>query len=233
MTRRHTGGARSGLAARAVGVLATLGLCAALCLISGCAAGALIGGMASSAQRTGERTVEAEYTGLAGGSYAVVAWADRSFQAQYPALVPSLIQRVDLRLAAESGATGHVPGDDVTQYLANHPQWVAWPRTRLAEELDVDRVVLIEVNEFRTNEPGNEYTWDGLAWATVSVVERGEVGSDAEAFRKEIRVRFPDGRGYGSDDFSREAIASVLLDRMVDRSAWLFYTHKEKNAITY
>lgn len=201
--------------------------------LGGCAVGYLIGGMASSAERTGSTTFEPEYTGLEGKTYAVVAWADRSTQSQYPALVPNLIQRVDLRLAEEANASGHVPGDEVTQYLANHPQWVAWPRSRLADELDVDRIVLVEINEFRTNEHGNEYLWDGLGWATVSVVERGSSGSDAEAFRKEIRVRFPDARGYGPSEISRDGVASTLLKRIIDRAAWLFYTHDEPNAIKY
>jgi hypothetical protein len=217
--------------ARAIGAL---GAAAALALATGCAAVGFIGAMADSAERTGSSTIEAEYDGLAGGSYAVVVWADRSVQMQFPALVPSLIQRVDQRLAANAGATGHVPGDRVTEYLSNHPQWVAWPRSRLAAELDnVDRLVFIEVNEFRTNEPGNDFIWDGLAWATVSVVERAQVGSDAEVFRREIRVRFPDSRGFGVDDFGRDAVASTLLKRLVDRASWLFYTHEEPNAITY
>ncbi|MFG0259422.1 MAG: hypothetical protein ACF8LK_03635, partial [Phycisphaerales bacterium JB041] len=199
--------------------------------LAGCAVAPLIGGMASSAERTGSTTFEAEYSGLPGQTYAVVAWADRSTQSQYPALVPNLIQRVDLRLAEHANASGHVPGDEVTQYLANHPQWVAWPRSRLAEELDVDRIVLVEINEFRTNEHGNEYLWDGLGWATVSVIERGSSGSDAEAFRKEIRVRFPDARGYGPSEISRDGVASTLLKRIIDRAAWLFYTHDEPNAI--
>ncbi len=201
--------------------------------LSGCAVGYLIGGMASSAEREGSSTIEAQYTGLEGKTYAVVAWADRATQMQYPALIPSLIQRVDLKLAAEANASGHVPGDEVTQYLANHPQWVAWPRSRLADELDVDRIVLIEINEFRTNEPGNEHLWDGLAWATVSVVERSTTGSDAEAFRKEIRVRFPDARGYGPAEIDRNTVTSVLLKRAIDRASWLFFTHEEKNAIKY
>lgn len=202
-------------------------------LPGGCAIGYLAGGMAASAERAGSTEYEAEYSRLDGNSYAVVAWADRSVQSQYPALVPNLIQRMDIRLAENTNATGHIPGDEVTQYLANHPQWVAWPRSRLAEELDVDRIVLIEINEFRTNEPGNEYLWDGLAWATVSVVERSTAGSDAEAFRKEVRVKFPDDRGYGPSEISRDGVASTLLKRMIDRASWLFYTHEEPNAIEY
>jgi hypothetical protein len=193
----------------------------------------LAGVIAASEERYGSHTVEAEYTGLFGKSYAVVAWVDRSMQAEYPELVPTTIQRVDLRLAAESGASGHIAGDQVTSFLANTPQWVAWPRARLAEELDVDRVVFIEFNEFRTNEPGNEHLWDGLAWATLSVIERGGGWTDAEAFRKDIRVTFPDATGYGPEDFGKLAVQSTLLQRVVERAAWAFYQHEEPNAIEY
>lgn len=212
---------------------------AALCLapmlggLTGCQ---VVGMMASSHERYGSRNVEAEYTGLWDKTYAVVATTDRSMQAEYPALIPSLIERVDQRLAEESGAAGHIPGNEVTAYLANHPQWVAWPRGRLNEEIGedgVDRVVLIEINEFRTNEPGNEHLWDGVAWATMSVIERGAEGSDAEGFRKEIRVTYPDGRGYGPQDMDRQAVASALLKRLVDRAAWAFYEHEELNSLEY
>lgn len=209
------------------------GLTLTLTTLGGCQ---LVGMMAASEQRYGSHDVEAEYTGLQGKSYAVVAWADRAMQAEYPALVPSLIERVDERLAAESGASGHIVGNEVTAYLSNNPQWVAWPRGRLNEELGakgVDRVVLIEVNEFRTNEPGNEYVWAGQAWATLSVIERGAEGSDAEAFRKEIRVTFPDGRGYGPEDMTKQVVASTLLKRLVDRAAWTFYDHEEQNSLEY
>lgn len=224
MIRRH---GRLSVAGAGAAVVASA-LCAGGCQLAGV--------MAASQQRYGSHKVEAEYTGLVGQDFAVVAWTDRAMQMEYPELVPQLIQRVDLAIAAESGASGHVMGDDVTRYLANTPQWVAWPRGRLTEELGehgVDRVVLIEVNEFRTNEPGNEYLWDGVAWATVSVIERGEAGSDAEAYRKEIRVTFPDDPGYGPEEITKVGVASTLLKRLADRAGWLFFDHVEPNALEY
>lgn len=220
-----------GTRAQRIGIAAAGG--AALFLSGGCQ---LAGMMAASNERYGSHDVEAEYTGLWGKSYAVVVSADRAMQAEYPALVPSVIERVDQQLAEQSGASGHVPGNEVTAYLANNPQWVAWPRGRLNEELGkdgVDRVVLIEINEFRTNDPGNEYLWAGQAWATLSVIERGSEGSDAEAFRKEIRVTFPDEQGYGPDDMTKQMVASTLLKRLVDRASWAFYDHEEPNSLEY
>ncbi len=112
---------------RAVGALAAVAL---FVYLGGCQ---LAGVIAASQERYGSHTVAAEYTGLVGQDYAVVAWTDRSTQMEYPALTPTLMQLVDLVLAAESGASGHIQGDEVTDYLANTPQWVAWPRSRLAD----------------------------------------------------------------------------------------------------
>lgn len=212
---------------------ASVGLGLLLLAAPGCE---FVGMMAASNERYGSHDVAAEYTGLWDKTYAVVAWADRAMQAEYPALVPSLIERIDQHLAAEAGAAGHIPGNEVTAYLANNPQWVAWPRGRLSEELGddgVDRVVLLEINEFRTNDPGNEYLWAGQAWATLSVIERGAEGSDAEAFRKEIRITFPDGKGFGPEDMTKQMVASTLLKRLVERASWTFYDHEELNALEY
>ena len=63
----------------------------------------LAGVMAASNERYGSHDVDAAYTGLWDKSFAVVAWADRAMQAEYPALVPSLIERIDLILAAQPG----------------------------------------------------------------------------------------------------------------------------------
>lgn len=209
-----------------------LGASAAAVGAAGLAQGCAVAGMmAASEERYGSKTYEAEYAGLEGKSYAVVAVVDRAVQAEFPGLQPSLVQRIDQRIAQEVAASHHIPGDQVTLYLSNNPQWVVWPRGRLTEELGVDRLVFVEINEFRTNEPGNDYEWDGLAWATVSVVEGGS--TDAEVFRKDIRVRFPDQKGVGPDEINQTGIASVLISRLVDRVGWLFYAHEEPNALTY
>lgn len=205
---------------------------APLALLAGCAALGMAGAVAESAHQAGSTRYPAEYAGLAGVSYAVVVAADRTAQNEFPALTPSLMQRIDALIASSAGASGHIPGDEVTRYLANHPQWTTWPRSELPKALEVDRVVFVEVNEFRTNLPGNEYVWDGLAWASVSVIEAGGQ-ADATPFRKDIRVKFPDQTNVTSANMDRTAVASVLVKRLTDRVSWLFFEHVEPNSIEY
>jgi hypothetical protein len=202
-----------------------------LCSV-GCVA-QLIGGMAQSAERAGSTTIEAKSNELVGRSFAVVVVVDRATAAEHPTLVGVLTTRISQRLAENAMASGFVPPDQVLAYLGNNPSWRAWPRGRLPVELGVDRVVLIDLIEFRMHEPGNQYLWDGLTWGSVEVYDAEAFDPDRAVFENEIRVRFPDTTGAGPGELQRELVASELLRRFVDRTSWLFYEHKEPNAIPY
>jgi hypothetical protein len=195
----------------------------------GCVVGALIGGMAQSYKETASHSVEAEYLGLQDKSFAVVVAADRSIEADFPGLVAEITRRIDERLAANANASGHVPHVDVLGYIYNNPGWAAKTREELAEALgNPQRIVFLDFNEFRLNDPGNGYLWDGLAAGTIGVYELDGVLPEEFAFERAIRVKFPDKTGQGPTDFSRDQVVGVLLKRFIDRTTWLFYTHEEK-----
>jgi len=209
-------------------------LAAAICfggLLSspGCVIGALIGGMAQSYKETASHSVDAEYTGLDSKSFAVVVAADRSIESDFPGLVAEITRRVDERLTQFANASGHVPPLEVLSYLYNDPSWQAKTREELAASLGKpDRIVFIDFTEFRLNDPGNAYLWDGLAAGTVGVHEMDGVIPEEFAFERAIRVKFPDKTGQGPTDYNRDQVIGVLLKRFVDRTTWLFYKHEEK-----
>ncbi len=202
-------------------------------VLPGCVLGELVGGMAESAHREGSTDIPAEYTGVAGHSFAAVASVDRATQARYPTLASEVIGRVNSRLAQSAGATGWVPPDQIIAYLNNNPSWPAWSRERLAEEFGVERLIIVELAEYRLNETGNQYLWDGVAAGTVTVHEADAYAPEFEVFSKEIRVSFPDQRGYGPEELPEAAVATELLRRFVDRVVWVFYDHEEANVIPY
>lgn len=195
--------------------------------LTGCAVGALIGGAAESYRESSTRTVPAEFTGLTGKSFAVVISADRMIQADFPTIVPELTSRISQRLADNTGASGWVPPDALMTYLFNNPDWVARPFGVLASDLGVDRLVVIDLYEFRLNAPGNQYLWDGLAAGTLSVVAGSEDGGEARLFEREVRVTFPDDSGRTPLDFNASVVSSALMARFVDRASWPFYEHEE------
>lgn len=215
--------ARSLLAILALGGIAPL---------SGC----IFGAIAANLERTGSSTIEAQYAGLADRSFAVVVASNRIIDAEFPALTDEIVSRMTAQLAEHAGASGVVPADEVRTYCLNHPTWPGMGLTDLAKALGgVERIVYIDIREFRLNEPGNRYEWKGLAAAHVRVVEVDSSLPDSFAFEKLVRVGFPgkDEVTVTADQVPGEAVARELLKRFVDRASWLFYKHEEPNVMSY
>lgn len=215
---------------RAWGRIAVAGGLAVLALAGGgCSIGALIGGMAESYRRSSTYAVAAEYDGLQGKSFAVVVYGDRVLQGSNPTLLPRLTNRISLRLAdpALTGASGFVPAQAVLEMQFAHPDWAGWSYERLSEEFGVERLIVVEIYEYRLNEPGNAYLWDGLIAAKVGVVEADGPIPNEFAFSKDIQVRFPNETGMGPQDFNRGQVQAGVEQRFVDRATWLFYEHQE------
>ncbi len=203
-------------------------LLACVTLLPGCQ---LVGGMMENARRDSTKVVDAEYDGLAGKSFAVLVSADRAIQGEHPGLVEHVTDRVIDRLAAPSNKpkpAGYVPAADILQYQSRHPDWASKPFDTLAEEVGgVQRLVLVEVTEYRLNETGNAYEWDGAASGNVRIVEVEGEATDTFAFDKLVSVKFPDKKGITPDQISRSTMTSALALRFIDRVTWNFYTHDE------
>lgn len=193
----------------------------------GCVVGELVGGMIESHRRNSTLTVKAEYTGLTGKSFAVVVAADRLVQADYPEVIAKLTVDVSERLAKFSGAAGYVPGQLVLDYQYGNPRWVTMTPSQLAQELGVERLVYIDLAEYRLHDPGNQYLWQGTATGTVGVIEADSALPDEFVFTKSLKLNFPDNPGATPTDLPRAAVNTALANRFVDRSSWLFYDHEE------
>lgn len=196
----------------------------------------LLGVLGTAYEENADRTVKAQYEGLAGKTYAVVVVSDRGIEADFPGVTAELTSRINDRLADPAnkvGAVGHIDSGALLKYLYNHPEASTKPGGKLAEELGVDRVIRVELYEFRINDPGNQYVWDGAAAATVGVIERDSLTPDEYAFRSPQRVPFPDKSGTTKADVSGQVVMSALVKRISDRITWLFYDHQEPIRITY
>ncbi len=212
-----------------------LALSAMLGATSGCQ---LAGFIAAGIQENTPVKVYAEYEGLQGKSFAVVVDADRSIQGRWPTLVPNLTARIDALIAQNTLASGHVQAADIVLFQQTNPRWTIMGRQELASalaggEVAVDRIILIDLFEFRLNEPGNRHLWDGVAAGTIAVLETDGAFPDEYAYNRPLSVSFPDAGGYGPDEISGSLVASALIQRFSQRTAWLFYDHEEKYDIPY
>lgn len=212
-----------------------IGIACALLLggatMTGCAIPALIGGMAESYRKTSTKEVKPETDVLEGKSFAVLVTADRAIEEVAPGISATLVARITQVLADprnDAGTTGVVPPAMVIQYMYDHPGWRAKSMEDLASDLGgVQRLVFVEVAEFRTNEPGNKYIYDGVAAGSVAVVEADSKLSDYYSFERTILVKYPDEQGRRPEEIPEAAVRTELMRRFVDRVVWPFITHQE------
>lgn len=222
-----------GPASRVACPLAALLCAGGVAMMPGCIVGSLVGGMAQSYHDTGSTTFPAEYTGLVGKSFAVVVSADRVVQAEEPGLTARVTQRVNDTLMRAAGASHGIPTRDLLGVLYNKPQWQAMAPSDVAELLGVQRLVWVEISEYRLREPGNQYIWAGLCQGLVTVYAADGALPDDPMYEKRIAVRYPAREGMMATDIPETVVASELSRRFTDRVAWLFYEHEEANRIDY
>lgn len=204
----------------------------AFTLGSGCQ---LASGMYESYLRSSTETIQAEWPGLKGKTIGVLVAIDPALHTRFPQMELYILGRVTERLVfvdkvegKDPGATGFCPIDVALAYSANHPGWIAKPAKELSEGLGgVDCVVLVELDEFQLHDPGNMYTWDGVASGTVGVFDTTGPLPNEFAFRKAITVRFPDQKGQNSESMPGDMVSTELTRRFIDRAVWPFYTHEE------
>lgn len=234
----------------------TASLVAWATLLPGCNLFAPFAFLAKSYEDTVPQRVEAKTTLLKDKSFAVLVTAEPGVEVNAPRVGASVCDRVTQRLVdpikydvgptfddpkarepialEPTGATGYIEPRDVMKYLYNHPGWAAKRMSELGAELGgPDVLIVIELHEWRLNDPGNQYSWDGLASGDVTVFDLKGTVPDEPAFREAISVKFPDSMGVGPDKLQAGDISSVLLKRFVDRVSWLFYPHLELKHIKY
>lgn len=209
-----------------------LAVAVSISALSGCVVGEFFGGMAESARLNSSTEYEAEYLGLENKTWAVLVSSERSLQAEFPDMVGKLVGAVTNQLASQAesiGWAGFQPSTTTQRYMYEMPRWTSWDFARVGEQLGVDRLILIEITEMRLSEPGNRYTWEGVASARVGVVEIDSGAPNEFAFSRNLRVQFPDDRGYTSTDMPGEAVREQLYYRIARRTGWLFHDHEIPN----
>jgi hypothetical protein len=200
--------------------------------MSGCA---IIGFIAGGIDEATPRKVDAQYRGMSGKDFAVVATTDRMIEADFPGVIPKVIGDLSERLANEKAvdASGYVPADRVLAYLYAHPNWLTRPMSEVAKDLGVQRLIFVEVTEYRLNEPGNSYIWKGVAAGVVQVYEADSPLPDDPAFDHALQVVFPDDSAVAATDMPGNVVGTELVKRFVDRVGWLFYYHTEAKDLQY
>ncbi|MCP3905393.1 MAG: hypothetical protein GY715_17340 [Planctomycetes bacterium] len=192
----------------------------------GCAVAQLVGGMMQNAEYQKQVQTPARYD-LEGYTIAVLVDADLGVLSMYPRLIEQVTSGVTLRIARDVPGVVVTHPSRVLDWQWKTPQWNAMPYGKIAEQLNVDRVILVDVYEYRLHPPGDRWLWEGVCAANVSVIERDAFDPDMIVDTYDVTSNFPTVSYVDRSSASAGQIETGLLSEFIKRTAWLFHEHLE------
>ena len=175
------------------------------------------------------REVEARYRELEGRSVAVVVSADSYLMYAYPQ-ARSAITRVASRQIHQHVENARVKSPyEVIEYQRTNGHWHALPYSQLLADMNVERVVLIDLLEYRTREPGNPHLYQGVATGNVLVIAADSDDPDNADFEDVVQVEFPEHAskvGTLADHIDHDTVQAGLVQMFSRQVARLFHDHR-------
>ncbi len=173
--------------------------------------------------------VAAQYTDLAGKRVAVLVSADDYTLYRFPRSTFNVSETVSQSIATNVPDTTLSLPRELAEFQQDNPYWSTTRPSLLIDQLGVDRLILIDLNEYRTNEPGNQHVWRGVIDASFAVYEADSEDPDNRSFEQQVRAEFPENKQLGliSESASDESVEAAVLEVFALKGAGLFFDHKE------
>lgn len=196
--------------------------------VGGCIFAGIASAIGANIEKEKEIEVLAKYRGLENKSVAVLAHTDMRTAYEHPTAIPNIVGNVANGIQKSVHGARVLDPRHCVAWMHQNPGWPTAPLADLASELDVDRVVVVDLFEYRLNPEGNSYLWEGVAAANVGVVERDGIDPDSYAEELQVISKFPDMEGIGREQAGAREIELGLQKSFVDEVSQLFYDHIEK-----
>lgn len=175
-----------------------------------------------------ERTfdVTAQYRGLDGRSVAVLVAADEYTLYRFPKAPAYTCKVISASLQASVPDVTMMNPKQIVQYQSEHPHWVTYRYSRILRDLGVDRLVIVDLADYQTHEPGNSHIWRGVISGTVSVIEADGPDPDDVGASFDVAARYPEEGEVGLLDQDDETIQLGMLQVFARDVARLFHDHQ-------
>ena len=172
--------------------------------------------------------VKAQYTDQDNRSVALVVSMSDFTEFNHPGAKQAVTEEMVRRIKANVPGVTLTSPSDVLQWQQDNPYWATRPPSMLINQLKVERLVLVEIGEYRTHEPGDKHVLRGVISASVNIVEAEADDPDnfGASFTKNTMYPEPGESKIGrvGDD---EAVIEVRTQiRFCESAAGLFYDHQ-------
>ena len=205
----------------------TLGVALAIGALASCQVFGIASAIGQNIEREKKIEVLAKYAGLDNKRVAILVKADMGTVYEHPTAVPNISFNLAQRLQQNVPGITMMDPRLCMNFQHQTPNWAAQPLGQVAEELDVDRLVIVDLYEYRLNPAGNRYLWDGVAAGNIGVAERDGIDPDQTVDQWNVSAQFPLDTGVTRESMNISMVQTGLLATFVRNSAWVFYDHIE------
>lgn len=173
--------------------------------------------------------VPAEYTKLKGKKLVILVWAEQATLYEYPKVQLEASSYIRYHLKEKYGDLDIISPSDVYHYMQSNPDWDSEHPAKIGRHFKADLVMMTELMEFTTREPGSPNLFRGRVRARVTMYDlsAGEDRPKGVALKPAEAV-FPPDRPIGvlrADDRWIRAETYKEFGRVVARK---FYEHEVK-----
>lgn len=169
--------------------------------------------------------IKAAYTGLEGRRVAILVIVTEATLFEYPEAPIKVGRAVSTRIAANVPGSKLVTPAQIAAFQKANPHWDSVPGGVLIERLGVDRLVMIDLSEYSTHEPGNAHVFRGVVVGNVDVLEGDGIDPNNAVFSHYVAIRFPEGRAVSVVAEDAPTIELGMLDQFSRAVSGRFHDH--------
>jgi len=172
--------------------------------------------------------VKGQYTDLANRSVAIVVSMSDYVEFNHPDAKRAITEEMARRIQANVPGVTLTSPSEILQWQKDHAYWATRPPSMLIDQLKVERLVLVEIGEYRTHEPGDKHVMRGVISASINVVEAEAEDPDnfGASFTKNTMYPEPGESKVGRVGDSEALIEMRTQIRFCESAAGLFYDHQ-------
>jgi hypothetical protein len=172
------------------------------------------------------KKVPAEYPYLEGKQVCIVVWADEYTTFQYQFLPLEVSEHVRVALDASVRGLTIVPNREVIDYQKREPDWQAQNPAKIGKKFGADRVIMIELTQYTTREPGSMHLYRGHMGGNIKIFDTAYPES-GPTYQTVVEVAYPPDNfaAYGTDE---RTLRRAILELFANDLAGRFHERQEK-----
>ena len=172
--------------------------------------------------------VKGQYADLANRSVAVVVSMSDYAEFNHPNAKLMITEEMTRRIKANVPGVTVTSPREIIRWQRDNAYWATRPPSMLIRQLKVERLVLVEIGEYRTHEPGDKHVLRGVISASINVVEAEAADPDnfGASFTKNVMYPEPGESKIGRVGDDEAVIEARTQIRFCETAAGLFYDHQ-------